>query len=75
MTQKQPERLGPEGLCICPKCGEKTAHRRGVPCQDEQCPKCGAKMLREGSEHHRLFEERQAKQEKKRQKDAQSNEE
>ena len=55
MTQKQPERLGPEGLCICPK--------------------CGAKMLREGSEHHRLFEEKHAKQEKKRQKDAQSNEE
>ena len=72
MAQKQSERLGPAGFCICPKCGEKAAHRRGIPCQEERCPGCGAKMLREGSYHHRLFEE---KQEKKRQKDVPSNEE
>ena len=64
MAQKQSERLGPVGFCICPKCGEKIAHRRGVPCQDERCPSCGAKMLREGSEHHRLFIEKQKKREK-----------
>lgn len=72
MAQKQTERLGPVGFCICPKCGEKIAHRRDIPCQEERCPSCGAKMLREGSEHHRLFEE---KQEKKRQKETPSNEE
>jgi hypothetical protein len=37
------------------------AHRHGIPCQEERCPDCGAKMLREGSYHHRLFEAKQAK--------------
>jgi ribosomal protein S27AE len=23
-----------------------------VPCQEERCPECGAKMLRVGSEHY-----------------------
>jgi hypothetical protein len=36
-------------------------HRRGIPCQDEKCPKCGAKMLREGSRHHELLMEKRAK--------------
>jgi uncharacterized protein with PIN domain len=26
-----------------------------VPCQDERCPECNAKMLRVGSEHHELW--------------------
>jgi Zn-finger nucleic acid-binding protein len=43
------------GHCICPKCDARTSHQRGVPCQEEKCPKCGAKMLREGSEHHQLL--------------------
>lgn len=38
---------GPVGNCICPSCGEKIAHRQGVPCYNEICPKCGAKMMRE----------------------------
>lgn len=50
-----PSHLGPHGACVCPKCGERIAHRRGVPCQEERCPQCGAKLLREGSEHHQLF--------------------
>jgi hypothetical protein len=33
----------------------------GIPCQDERCPKCGAKMLREGSYHHDLLEKKRAK--------------
>jgi hypothetical protein len=65
MSEKQRERLGPAGFCICPKCGEKTTHRRGVPCQEERCPSCGARMLREGSTHHRLFEEKQEQKRKK----------
>jgi hypothetical protein len=36
-------------------------HGRGAPCQEERCPACGAKLLREGSEYHRLFLEKQAK--------------
>ncbi|MCK4792112.1 MAG: NifB/NifX family molybdenum-iron cluster-binding protein [Desulfobacteraceae bacterium] len=39
--------LGPRGECICTKCATSIAHRRGVPCRDEACPKCGARMRRE----------------------------
>ena len=53
--------MGAGGVCVCPKCGEQIPHRDGVPCQEERCPGCGAKMLRVGSEHHRLFLEKQAK--------------
>lgn len=53
--------MGTGGDCICPKCGEKTPHKRGIPCQEERCPKCGAKMLREGSYHHELLEKKRAK--------------
>lgn len=34
------------GYCVCPKCGQKTAHSRGTPCALVKCPKCGALMLR-----------------------------
>lgn len=53
--------MGTGGACICPKCGEKTPHRRGIPCQEEHCPNCGAKMLREGSYHHELLEKKRNK--------------
>jgi hypothetical protein len=53
--------MGADGNCIRPKCGHRMPHVRGVPCQDERCPECGAKMLREGSYHHRLLEEKRAK--------------
>lgn len=38
---------GPGGTCVCPKCGEKTTHKLGVPCYKQQCPKCGTAMTRE----------------------------
>ena len=53
--------MGVGGFCICPKCDNRTEHQDGIPCQDEKCSKCGAKMLREGSHHHQLFVEKQAK--------------
>jgi len=37
---------GPGGECICPSCGYKVPHRVGVPCMNEQCPKCGSSMNR-----------------------------
>lgn len=40
-------RAGPGGNCICPRCGEKSPHGRGVPCFERKCPKCGTAMVRE----------------------------
>lgn len=54
-------RMGSMGNCICPKCGFKKSHKRGVPCQEEKCPKCGAKLLREDSYHHELLKKKMAK--------------
>lgn len=53
--------LGRGGNCICLKCGERVPHTAGVPCAEEVCPKCGAKMVREGSYHHRLLQEQEGR--------------
>ncbi len=37
---------GPSGDCLCPKCGFRSAHQRGVPCYNQKCPKCGSVMTR-----------------------------
>lgn len=36
--------LGGSADCVCPKCGEKVPHQRGVPCLQTKCPKCEAPM-------------------------------
>ena len=51
--------LGSGGYCVCPKCGERIPHQCGVPCQNERCPVCSTKMLREGSPHHALWKKKQ----------------
>jgi len=38
---------GPSGNCVCPQCGRKEQHKRGVPCFEQKCPKCGVLMTRE----------------------------
>lgn len=38
--------LGPEGECVCPQCGTKVSHQRGIPCYKQSCPKCGTSMTR-----------------------------
>ena len=38
-------RAGGTDICKCPKCGYKTSHSRGAPCNKIKCPKCGAMMV------------------------------
>ena len=40
--------LGIQGNCVCENCGYVTQHRRGVPCYEMTCPKCGNLLNREG---------------------------
>ena len=37
---------GPQGKCVCIKCGTEVLHQRGTPCTEMKCPKCGAQMTR-----------------------------
>jgi electron transport complex protein RnfB len=37
---------GPGGFCVCPACGQKVPHQRGVPCFEVKCPDCGTVMTR-----------------------------
>jgi len=37
---------GPGGTCVCPQCGQRESHERGVPCFERRCPKCGSTMTR-----------------------------
>ena len=32
--------------CVCPKCGKEVPHgKRGTPCSQIKCPKCGTPMV------------------------------
>jgi predicted Fe-Mo cluster-binding NifX family protein len=42
-----PKAAGPSGFCVCPQCGQRVPHERGVPCVEQKCPGCGAAMARE----------------------------
>ncbi|OPX33740.1 ferredoxin [candidate division KSB1 bacterium 4484_188] len=55
MQQEHFGGMGGGGNCVCPKCGFVAPHRSGIPCREDRCPKCGAKMLREGGYHHDLL--------------------
>ena len=41
-----PQNAGPEGICVCPKCGAEVAHDRAKPCSEMKCPACGTPMVR-----------------------------
>lgn len=53
--------LGPEGYCLCPKCGFRKEHQPGVPCIQEHCPNCGSALIRQGSEHDRAIKQKKEK--------------
>ncbi|MFP4051763.1 MAG: 4Fe-4S binding protein [Thermoplasmata archaeon] len=38
---------GSSNSCVCPNCGEKVPHQRGVSCNKHQCPSCGTRMIRD----------------------------
>ncbi len=37
---------GPGGFCVCPKCGSRKQHERGIPCSQLRCPECNCSMTR-----------------------------
>jgi len=37
---------GPNGFCVCPKCGYKVEHKKSVPCFTLKCPKCRINLER-----------------------------
>jgi len=37
---------GPGGECMCPACGKRVSHQRGVSCSSVRCPQCGAATTR-----------------------------
>ena len=41
-----PKAAGPDGFCVCPKCGQRAPHERGAPCAEQKCPTCGTAMMR-----------------------------
>lgn len=38
---------GTSDSCLCPVCGAKAPHERGIPCFQLNCPQCGKPMVRE----------------------------
>ncbi len=38
--------FGFPGECLCPNCGHRQQHPRGVPCYTIKCQKCGTLMTR-----------------------------
>ena len=54
--------MGEGGECICHRCETRVPHKSRVPCQQERCPECGAKMLRVGGEHYLKWMARKSRQ-------------
>lgn len=44
LGQGQGQGLGGTRECVCPSCGEKLPHTKGIPCSQTKCPKCGTPM-------------------------------
>lgn len=42
--RRQGRRAGGVNECVCPKCGNKVPHTRGIACSTVKCPKCEIPM-------------------------------
>ena len=40
------DRESKDEYCVCPECGKKVRHKRGVPCKEHRCPGCDIPMKR-----------------------------
>lgn len=40
-------RSGPGGVCVCPQCGAKAPHVKGIPCTQVVCSRCEQPMFRD----------------------------
>jgi predicted Fe-Mo cluster-binding NifX family protein len=40
---------GPATFCVCPACGAKAPHERGIPCFQVNCPQCAGSKAQEGT--------------------------
>ena len=54
-SKAETQTMGAGGNCICVYCDTLFPHTQGQPCKDRLCPKCGKKMMREGSYHHQIY--------------------
>lgn len=39
--------IGPDGYCVCKKCGYQIEHEKGVPCSSLKCPDCNTALSRD----------------------------
>ena len=58
---KPAQQDGGTGVCVCPKCKTEVKHKRGTPCVESKCPKCGAAMVGKEKEGGNVTESIQAK--------------
>lgn len=42
------EVISEQKVCTCPECGETVDSEMGKPCDEIECPECGAMMKGEG---------------------------
>ena len=41
----KPQGDGGADKCVCPKCGYEVKHKKGTPCVEIKCPKCGKSLI------------------------------
>jgi HK97 family phage prohead protease len=58
VVEEKVEPGGPD-KCVCPKCGEKEDKKRGVPCKEMKCSKCGTMMVADTGDEDSLQPKKQ----------------